>query len=305
MNFEEFVSRCNKVHGNKYSYIEDSFKGSSKKVRIICHTHGEFEQFPYNHLRGYGCKKCKNRGALTLKNRTESFKNKAAALYGDRFDFSLVDYKDAHTYVAVICKKHGIFYQTPNCILTNRNCQQCSKEVVLSKRALKSMNNFKEKSTMLHNNKYDYSLVDFKNYRIPVEIICPLHGIFKMPPDSHLAGSNCPSCVSSGFSKDLPSYLYVFSTGDIIKIGITNTSVEERLRRIKNSSGMLFETVFIKFYESGSIAYDIEQNCLKYFKTLYKQPSDKFHGYSECFYTQDIAFILNTLKNYDTRLNAK
>ena len=44
-----------------------------------------------------------------------------------------------------------------------------------------------------HNNKYDYSLVDYKNARTKVKIICPVHGIFEQEPYSHkLYG--CPEC---------------------------------------------------------------------------------------------------------------
>ena len=36
-----------------------------------------------------------------------------------------------------------------------------------------------------HNNKYDYSLVEYVNAKTKVKIICPIHGIFEQIPDSH------------------------------------------------------------------------------------------------------------------------
>lgn len=53
---------------------------------------------------------------------------------------------------------------------------------------------FIEKSNQIHNNKYDYSLVDYINNKIKVNIICKEHGIFEQKPYSHLQGKGCPYC---------------------------------------------------------------------------------------------------------------
>ena len=45
-----------------------------------------------------------------------------------------------------------------------------------------------------HNNFYDYSLVEYKNQKTKVKIICPIHGVFEMAPEHHLSGQNCPKC---------------------------------------------------------------------------------------------------------------
>ena len=44
-----------------------------------------------------------------------------------------------------------------------------------------------------HNNFYDYSLVEYKNQKTKIKIICPIHGIFEQTPDSHKKNS-CPEC---------------------------------------------------------------------------------------------------------------
>jgi len=53
---------------------------------------------------------------------------------------------------------------------------------------------FKIKGNLVHNNYYDYSLVNYVNSRTKVEIICPLHGSFKQVPKTHLSGHSCPLC---------------------------------------------------------------------------------------------------------------
>lgn len=53
--------------------------------------------------------------------------------------------------------------------------------------------NFIKKCKIIHNNKYDYSLIKPDN-NIKISIICPEHGIFKQKPYHHSNGHGCPSC---------------------------------------------------------------------------------------------------------------
>ena len=45
---------------------------------------------------------------------------------------------------------------------------------------------FVEMSANIHNNKYDYSKVEYVNNHTKVCIICPIHGIFYKTPLSHM-----------------------------------------------------------------------------------------------------------------------
>jgi hypothetical protein len=54
---------------------------------------------------------------------------------------------------------------------------------------------FIKKGTQLHNDKYDYSKVEYVNSRTKVKIICPEHGEFEQLPSSHLQGNGCPKCA--------------------------------------------------------------------------------------------------------------
>lgn len=53
---------------------------------------------------------------------------------------------------------------------------------------------FIEKANEVHNNKYDYSNVIFKNVNTKVTIICPKHGSFEQLPNNHLKGQGCRKC---------------------------------------------------------------------------------------------------------------
>ena len=54
--------------------------------------------------------------------------------------------------------------------------------------------NFIEKSNKKHNNKYDYSKVEYINSQTKVCIICPEHGEFWQTPVAHVRGHGCPIC---------------------------------------------------------------------------------------------------------------
>lgn len=54
--------------------------------------------------------------------------------------------------------------------------------------------NFIKVSSIIHNNKYDYSLVEFINTKSKVNIICPTHGVFEQTPEYHKNGSGCIKC---------------------------------------------------------------------------------------------------------------
>lgn len=58
ITFSEFLEKAKKIHGDEYAYDEKSYEGYSKQMRIICKTHGEFWQKPFNHMKGHGCPMC-------------------------------------------------------------------------------------------------------------------------------------------------------------------------------------------------------------------------------------------------------
>ena len=57
---KEFIQDAIKVHGDKYDYSKVKYKNGRTNVIIICKKHDEFEQTPFGHTQGYGCRKCAN-----------------------------------------------------------------------------------------------------------------------------------------------------------------------------------------------------------------------------------------------------
>ena len=55
---DKFIQDSIVIHGNKYNYDKVIYKNAKTKIIITCPIHGDFEQFPYNHLQGKGCPRC-------------------------------------------------------------------------------------------------------------------------------------------------------------------------------------------------------------------------------------------------------
>lgn len=69
---------------------------------------------------------------------------------------------------------------------------------------------FIQKANIIHNNKYDYSLVEYINSSTKVKIICKEHGIFEQTPDSHSRKRGCPKCAAKRRAKTQSTGLHLF-----------------------------------------------------------------------------------------------
>ena len=121
-SFPDFVDDARKVHGDKYIYIEDTYKNGRTKMTMVCPEHGEFEQRPNSHIQGSGCPKCAG-----FQRTTKDFIVEARKVHGDKYDYSKSDYKSATEKVCIICPIHGEFWQTPSNHLHGTGCPHCVK----------------------------------------------------------------------------------------------------------------------------------------------------------------------------------
>ena len=64
-----------------------------------------------------------------------------------------------------------------------------------------SLEEFINKSKLIHLNKYDYSLVEYINSHTKVKIKCLIHGVFEQLPNSHLNGCGCKECAKKTVSE--------------------------------------------------------------------------------------------------------
>jgi hypothetical protein len=178
--FAEFVSKARKVHGDRYSYCEDSYQTTASIITISCSKHGEFPQRAASHLSGSKCKKCH---VEEMRLSAEEFALNAKEIHRDRYDYSRVVYRGNKFKVEIICSKHGSFWQKPNAHVSSKNgCQLCAEshgekavEAVLKKYGINHVREYRIKP---HLYRFDFYLPEFnifiefnglQHYR-PVEI---------------------------------------------------------------------------------------------------------------------------------------
>lgn len=125
-NKDSFCEKAKIIHGNKYDYSKLNYANNRTKVCIICPIHGEFWQSPNKHLMGQGCPYCgKEKIGYLKRGNKELFVRKANKIHNGKYDYSKVEYINAHTKVCIICKEHGEFWQTPSDHLSKRGCPLC------------------------------------------------------------------------------------------------------------------------------------------------------------------------------------
>ena len=183
-----FIQRASKIHDNKYIYDKSKYVNAMTKIPITCKKHGVFWMLPMNHLLGQGCPKCVGRG-LNTDEIVSMFRDK----HGNKYDYSKVVFEKMHTKVCIICPQHGEFWQTPSKHLLGQECPKCAVE---TRSKLKTMTNdeFKERSSIIHNGKYIYDKTIYIGTYVPITITCPIHGDFLQRANDHLNGHGCPHC---------------------------------------------------------------------------------------------------------------
>lgn len=115
---------------------------------------------------------------------TESFIAEAKEIYGDRYDYSKVDYKNRDNRVIVTCPVHGDFQVYAREHLDGKGCPKCEKgEKFIAK--------LKEK----FGDKFGLDEFVYESSTTPVTLICPTHGAFSKLPNQILnLQFGCPHC---------------------------------------------------------------------------------------------------------------
>lgn len=126
---EEFIKEAESIHGNKYDYSKVDYKNGKNHVIITCPEHGDFLQSPNNHTHfggGKGCPKCALVTISSKKTLTKGeFIERCLNKHGNKYDYSLVDYKGSNNNIKIICPIHGLFSQNPYTHINSFGCPKC------------------------------------------------------------------------------------------------------------------------------------------------------------------------------------
>ena len=199
MSYTEFDFIKDSILGHspgKYIYILNSFVSKSKNIDIICVKHGRFSQNASYHSKGGGCRICSNQSkALAKRSSLSEFIKKGNIKHHGKYSYENAVYETIYSKLIITCPIHGNFKQRANDHLNGYGCPKCGQEKNRKSNLLEEkevISRFKS----IHKDKYDYSSVKYLKLSEPVDIICPVHGIFKQKPAIHLDGSGCPECAT-------------------------------------------------------------------------------------------------------------
>lgn len=125
-NTEQYIADAKAVHGDRFTYDRTVFVKTTDKLIVTCPEHGDFSINAHSLLAGKGCVDCSGLRRRT----TEEFIAVARERYGDRYDYSLVEYVNSNVDVTIICASHGPFIQKPVYHLVNAvGCPICTYSV--------------------------------------------------------------------------------------------------------------------------------------------------------------------------------
>lgn len=131
---------------------------------------------------------------MRLRLTTANFISKAQSIHGNKYNYSLAEYISSHIKVKIICKEHGVFVQTPNHHVRGRGCSKCG-DILIAKKKRLSRNEFIQRASRIHGNKYDYSDVIYVDSHTKVKIICKEHNkIFLQLPYTHISRTKITGC---------------------------------------------------------------------------------------------------------------
>jgi hypothetical protein len=128
---------------------------------------------------------------------TEVFIERAIKIHGNRYDYTNVTYSKLDSKVSILCITHGMFLQNAADHLNGNGCPGCGGNRKMDKVV------FAEKANKIHNNRYNYGLVNYINNKTKVAIICPEHGEFQQQPNNHISGQGCPKCKRDKLSSNM------------------------------------------------------------------------------------------------------
>jgi len=191
LTLSEIRKRTYKIHSNKYIIPDQIYVDSFTKIKIICKIHGDFYMESRHLLNGHGCKKCSGCEKLTI----DKIREKCYEIHGYNIIICDQEYINAKTKIKIICKYHpsdNILIYIDNLLNKKRGCPICSKRQKLN------IGKIRKRCDIIHINKgYIIPEQNYINNCIKIDVICPIHSVWKTRPSNLLKGHGCPKCKTS------------------------------------------------------------------------------------------------------------
>lgn len=163
---EIFLHKSKELFGNKFEYI-DEFKTVNTKIKIKCIVHNIiFEIIPRSHLISEtgSCPQCKIINIKNIKQIDSShFIERSKKLFGDKFNYSKVNYINKKEDIILICIKHNNEFKIEpkgHYHSVNGGCNICNKEELNKKPKLIIKKNFSKCDYCKNNIKKSLSIIE-------------------------------------------------------------------------------------------------------------------------------------------------
>lgn len=189
---EEFVADAIKVHGDKYDYSKTVYTGTTNKVLIVCHEHGDFWQLASGHLRGHGCSECgKVIKSKRMMSSSEEFLKRCSEIHNDKYSYEKTVYKGLTHKMLITCPEHGDFWQLARSHVRGSGCRKCTIYCGIGQKG------FLRRVIKATGGRYDLSRVKYVNQDTRVEVGCSEHGFVWTLPQRLERGMGCSFCAGT------------------------------------------------------------------------------------------------------------
>lgn len=188
-------------------YVKDLPLTSKNIVKVECDNCHEIKELRFgdymivfNKKNKYYCSNCK----------AESIKEGVKKKYGEDIE-NVFQLNSVKKKIVKTCqKKYGVDHhlQNNNILEKQKKTNQERYGVDFIPELKKNTQDiFIKRCNDIHNNLYDYSLVNYIRVDDKIKIICKKHGEFEQRGYSHLGGEGCPKCKTSKGENIIIEYL--------------------------------------------------------------------------------------------------
>jgi len=134
---------------------------------------------------------------------TTEFIKKSKIKWGDKYDYSEVDYVNMKNKIVLLCENNHKFLISPDNHLKGKGCPNC----VGRSNLVNDLEKFIEKANNIHSGKYLYHKFTYINNRTKSIIVCKYHGEFEQTSNSHLSGNGCKKCYHESLKYNLENFI--------------------------------------------------------------------------------------------------
>jgi len=223
--------------------------GSNKKVWWLCRADKHREEL--NGIFGWqakitdrtkriatGCPSCNMSGYDQIKGGTREYIRQCSIIHGNKYIYDKVNYTTSDAKVCIICPivdsngiMHGEFIKAASSHKAGHGCPKCGDASYAQR--IGGQDHFISEANRIHGlGRYDYSLVNYVDSHIPLEIICNMkskdgtvHGIFMQNSNNHKNGKGCPKCADQRKISRKAQEIYDY----LVSIGYCNDDVSMKM----------------------------------------------------------------------------